>query len=118
MANHDDNSISVIRDQVGVEEIDDNQLSVTRLEQNFPNPFKQMTDIGYQISEPDYISIKVYNIAGKMVRTLVNGVQEKGTYNIIWRGESDSSEKLPNGVYFYRLNTNGFTEVRNLILIK
>jgi flagellar hook assembly protein FlgD len=64
------------------------------------------------------VTLKVYDITGRLVRTLVDANKESGNHMAVWDGRDDRGEKITNGVYFYRLNTNGFTVGRNLILIK
>ncbi|MCK4234241.1 T9SS type A sorting domain-containing protein, partial [candidate division WOR-3 bacterium] len=122
VTNYADNSISVIRGETGVEEVAGNQSSITRLEQNFPNPFTRATCIRYQIpntgSQEQQVTLKVYDITGRLVRTLIDAKKKSGNCIAVWDTKDDRGEKVTNGVYFYRLSTNGFTEVRNLILIK
>ncbi len=84
-----------------------------QLNQNYPNPFNPSTTISYSIDSPGEVSLKVYNLLGKEVATLVNGAQASGSHSIVWNAES-----VPSGVYMYRL-TSGNTQLsRRMMLIK
>ncbi len=91
------------------------------LKQNYPNPFNPTTTIQYTVpaalktlhatSQP--VELKVYNILGKEVAALVNSNQNPGNYQIIW-----DAGNLPNGIYFYRLKVNNFTQTKRMVLMK
>lgn len=84
-----------------------------RLSQNYPNPFNPVTTIKYYLSEPDNVIIKIYNIAGQEIETLINGYQLEGEHIIEW-----CPKGLPSGTYLYRLQTSEFSETKTLILQK
>jgi hypothetical protein len=83
------------------------------LRQNYPNPFNPSTKINYGVKEGGLVTLKVYNILGVEVATLVNGYKPSGTYET-----SLNASKLSSGVYFYSLSVNGFTQTRKMILEK
>lgn len=83
------------------------------LSQNYPNPFNPITTINYSIPTPDQVSLKVFDILGREVVTLVNEKKEAGTHTI----EFDAS-KLMSGVYFYQIKVGSFVSTRKLILLK
>jgi photosystem II stability/assembly factor-like uncharacterized protein len=83
------------------------------LSQNYPNPFNPTTQINYSIKEAGLVHLKVYDILGKEIATLVNENKEAGNYSIDF-----DAFQLPSGVYFYQLRTSGFTQARKMILIK
>ncbi len=83
------------------------------LYQNYPNPFNPNTIIRYQISNPKFVSIKIYDLSGKEVKTLVNGKQNTGSYEIEFDGSSFAS-----GIYFYKLTADNFEETKRMILLK
>jgi hypothetical protein len=97
---------------VGVE--DELNLPVTyKLHQNYPNPFNPLTTIKYQIPELSFIILKVYDVLGNEVATLVNSERSTGNYEI----EYNASD-LSSGIYFYRLQAGSFIETKKMILLK
>jgi hypothetical protein len=83
------------------------------LSQNFPNPFNPETNINYVLKNDGYVNIKIYNILGNEITTLANGFKEAGNYIINFNGSN-----LPSGIYFYKMISGGFTDVKRMILIK
>ena len=83
------------------------------LEQNYPNPFNPSTTIKFAVPEVAFITLKVYDIIGSEVTTLINEEKQTGTYEITW-----SADQLPSGVYFYQLNAGNFTSTKKMILMK
>jgi len=90
----------------------------TELEGNFPNPFNPVTTIKYNLSKQENVSLRVYNIRGQLVRTLVDEVQEGGSYSVNWGSESDSGRNMASGLYFYRFEAGEYKDVRRMILLK
>lgn len=88
------------------------------LEQNRPNPFNPTTTIEYSIWAPGRVTLRVYNMAGKLVRTLVNQMQEPGYHDVVWDGSDDHGRQVAGGVYFARMVSGGETKMRKLILLK
>ena len=91
----------------------ENLPSEYTLLQNYPNPFNPSTNLEFGISELGFVSLKVYDALGKVVRTLVNENKRVGNYNIKFDGSD-----LPSGIYFYRLEAGKFIETKRMILIK
>lgn len=83
------------------------------LTQNYPNPFNPSTTIEYAIPTNSFVRLEVFNSLGQLVKTLVNGEKNAGTYQIIFNGTN-----LASGVYFYRLSANGFVTTRKMVLTK
>ncbi len=83
------------------------------LSQNFPNPFNPTTNINYDIPNSTFVNITVYNELGQKVITLVNKEQKAGKYVV-----SFNASNLSSGVYFYRLKTNNFVQIKKMILLK
>jgi len=83
------------------------------LNQNYPNPFNPSTVISYQIASVGRVSLKVYDILGREVATLFNGVKAAGNYTATF-----NATKLPSGVYFYRLQAGTYSNTKKLLLLK
>ncbi len=87
-----------------------NQFS---LSQNYPNPFNPMTVISFQLAVNSFASLKVYDLLGREVATLVNEELKPGTYEVDW-----SADKFASGVYYYKLTAGDYTETKKMVLIK
>jgi len=96
---------------VGVE--DESKPGNYFLEQNYPNPFNPSTQISYGVKEGGFVSLKVYNILGSEIATLVNDFKSAGNYIVDFKGAN-----LSSGVYLYRLSVNNFVQTRKMILEK
>jgi len=83
------------------------------LEQNYPNPFNPTTTISYQLPVASQVSLKVYDVLGREVMTLVNGRQDAGAYNFNF-----NASDLSSGVYFYRLQSGNFVQTKKMMLVK
>jgi len=83
------------------------------LAQNYPNPFNPVTKIGYRIQERGFVSLKVFDVLGREVATLVGEEKPSGTYSVSWDATGRAS-----GVYLYRLESRGFSQTRKLILLR
>ncbi len=88
------------------------------LNQNYPNPFNMQARISYQIPEPGMVSIKIYNIRGQAVYTLVNEYKPAGYHSEIWDGRNNAGQEIASGIYTYRMESNGFSATRKMLLIK
>jgi hypothetical protein len=84
-----------------------------KLEQNYPNPFNPSTIIRYEIPGVTKVSIKIYNVLGKEVATLINKVQNAGKYEAEW-----NAENFVSGIYFYTIKSDDFTLTKKMVLIK
>lgn len=96
-------------------EVQNSKPSTPNLSQNYPNPFNPTTVIKYEIPESGNVSLKLFNISGIEIATLVNETKEPGTYQYTL---SASKLNLSSGVYFYKLHSGSFTAIRKLILMK
>jgi len=90
------------------------------LAQNSPNPFNPSTTISFTVAEGPavHVSLKVYDLRGNLVRTLVNEVRDAGTYNVFWDGTNESGRNVSSGVYFYRMQAGDFNQTRKMVLLK
>jgi hypothetical protein len=85
---------------------------------NYPNPFNPETTIAYELQEPQQVSVAIYDIQGQRVRTLVDGYQNSGAYEIVWNGCDESGARVSSGTYFYTVNAGDQTATKQMILLK
>jgi hypothetical protein len=88
------------------------------LYQNYPNPFNPTTTIKYDLKQTGDVSLKIYNILGQEVRTLVNTRQEAGYKSVVWDGLNHYGARVASGVYIYRIEAGDFVQSRKMILMK
>jgi hypothetical protein len=86
--------------------------------QNYPNPFNLGTTIPYTLSGDGPVRISVTNIVGQTVATLVEGFQPAGSYAAFWDGRDPTGRAMASGVYFFRAEIGGQTQVRKMVLLK
>jgi hypothetical protein len=86
--------------------------------QNYPNPFNPTTTIKYELPKASYVTIKVYDLLGNEVATLVNGNVAAGYHSVIWNATNNSGAKVNSGVYFYRVSTGANVVVKKMLLLK
>ncbi|MCJ7553943.1 MAG: T9SS type A sorting domain-containing protein, partial [Ignavibacteriaceae bacterium] len=89
------------------------------LEQNYPNPFNPITKINYFVPQISFVTLKIFDMLGKEIATLVNEEKPAGSYEVEFNTvETYRDASLPSGVYFYRLQAGNFSDTRKLVLIK
>jgi hypothetical protein len=110
-----DDTLSLINKVTGIGDDQGSLLEPTsyNLAQNYPNPFNPVTSIKYSIKVAGLVSIKVYDILGNEVATLVNEEKVQGVYSVTF----DASH-LSSGVYFYKINSGNYSEVKKMVFIK
>jgi hypothetical protein len=84
-----------------------------QLSQNYPNPFNPETKIDFMIPKNDFVSIKVFDITGKEITTLVNSVMNKGSYSVNF-----NASNLSTGIYFYKITSGSYSETKKMMLVK
>ena len=89
-----------------------------KLAQNFPNPFNPATTIQYSLPEAASVSLKIYDIAGQVIRHLIEQKQVAGSHQVVWDGLDQSGVPTANGVYFYELKAGEFRALRKMLLLK
>ena len=83
------------------------------LKQNYPNPFNPITTIEYELAKAGELQLIVYNILGQEIARLVDGMKSSGKHIVIW-----DASRFSSGIYFYRMESENFSETRKLILLK
>jgi hypothetical protein len=94
------------------------QPSTFALNDNYPNPFNPSTTIRYTISASGYVRLRVFDVVGREVASLVNGVQSAGSYAVSWHGTDDAGKTVASGVYFYTLESLGQKTTKRMVLLK
>ena len=125
-ANESDYSNSVSTKSYQVPKIGAPQLpEVIALHQNYPNPFNPVTEISFDLPEAAQVVLKIYNVLGEEVRTLVDNHMEIGFHSVSWDGKDETGKDLPSGIYIYRFQVssgnaaaNSFVAVKKLTLLR
>ena len=86
--------------------------------QNFPNPFNPTTIISYTLPNHSLVSLKIYDIIGSEVRTLISSEQAPGVHKVEWNGRNNFGSKVASGTYIYRIRTGDFVQSKKMILLK
>jgi hypothetical protein len=105
----------------GVTAIEDHNADIPLqffLSENYPNPFNPTTTIEYQIPKKTTVNIKIYNLMGQEVLTLVNEEKNTGLYSVNWDGKDNYGRMVPSGVYMYQMQAGTFFDVKKMILLK
>lgn len=88
------------------------------LRQNTPNPFNPNTAITYSIKEPGNVSLKIYNLLGQEIKTVVNEQKQAGEYQAKWDGKDTLGRQVSSGVYLYVLQANDFSATKKMLFVK
>ena len=92
--------------------------AATRLLPNVPNPFNPMTEIRFELGRSQHLSLRIYDVTGRLVRELENSDLAAGPYSRIWQGRDDSGRQVPSGAYYVRLVTDTMIDSRKILLLK
>jgi hypothetical protein len=112
-------TIKYVQEEVFIEEgyrSDIVQLFI--LSQNYPNPFNPQTVIEYSLNSPSQVMLRIYNIKGQLVKTLIDGHREKGFHQISWDGKDEKGKKTSSGIYFYQLKIKDYVEVKKMVKLR
>ena len=101
------------RTVVSVKETHGSLLLDHQLKQNYPNPFNPTTQINFSLTNTSPVTLKIYDTAGHLVSTLIDGILGEGNYTEVWDGQN-----MHSGLYFYQLTANNITETKKMILLK
>jgi hypothetical protein len=110
--------VSVTSTGTGVADGTEETVRRFALSQNVPNPFNPVTRIAYSLAEPSHVAIRVYSVAGKLVATLRDGVEEAGSRSVVWDGTDDRGRKVGSGVYYCSMTAGEFSDRRVMVLLK
>lgn len=88
------------------------------LQQNFPNPFNPQTTIRYTLFSEAHVTMKIYNLRGAAVRTLIEGHRPAGSHAVTWDGRDHLGQQVSSGVYVYRMTADEFSQARTMLLVK
>jgi hypothetical protein len=102
----------------GVERVDQTVPKEYSLGQNYPNPFNPETWINFSLPTRQLVTLEVFDLLGKRVVTLVNETKESGNYKLRWDGLSSGGDRLPSGVYVYRLQAGEFSFAKKMVMLK
>jgi hypothetical protein len=88
------------------------------LDQNYPNPFNASTVISFNVKHDGHVRLDVFNILGQKVKTLVDEFRQLGPQAVDWDGTDAGGRVVPTGLYFYRLVTSDYTDIKKMVLLK
>ncbi len=92
--------------------------SAYALDQNYPNPFNPETVISFSLPKSSNVQIKIYDVLGNEIRTLINEERIAGKHNIYWNSTDNSGKRVSSGVYFYTISADNFTQTKKMVLMK
>jgi hypothetical protein len=92
--------------------------AVDRLYRNRPNPFKPTTEIRYRLARAGRVEVAIYDVNGRLVRTLVDGAREAGLHAVVWDGTNDAGSKVGSGVYWSRMRTASYVSNMKVLVLK
>ena len=90
---------------------------------NHPNPFNPSTTIMYSLNDDSYVTVEIYNIQGRRIKTLTNEFKTKGTHSVLWNGDNNAGVAVSSGIYYYKINVEGqdmkrHSVVKRMLLMK
>lgn len=97
---------------------EDLPVKMFRLDQNIPNPFNPQTVLSYEVATPGYVHLAIYDVAGKLVRTLVDDTRPAGTFEAVWNGQDDGGQRVSSGVYFAKYRAGDQEQIRKMTMVK
>ena len=90
----------------------------TKLHQSYPNPANPTSTIPFSLGDEGHVTLRVYNVTGRLVKILVNKSLKSDIYNIVWDGKDEKGNTVSSGIYFYRLVAGSYTDEKKLLLLK
>jgi len=101
-----------------VSAVDDLPTTRSDLGSAYPNPFNPSTRIAFRVGSPGPVRLAIHDAAGRLTRTLVSESMSAGEYTATWDGNDRSGRRVSSGVYFYRLELDGYSETRKMVMLK
>jgi len=86
--------------------------------QNYPNPFNPTTKIDFALPRSGYATLEIFNVVGQRIRVLVEGELSAGPHSVVWDGRESSGRVVGSGIYFYRLKSQNFSDIKRMVLLK
>ena len=86
--------------------------------QNYPNPFNPRTTIPFAVHSPVHTTLRIYNVRGQLVKTLVDEEMETGRHSMLWDGRDDKGKQLASGIYFFKLTAGLYHQVQKMVLLR
>ncbi len=96
---------------------DDNIVAITSAK-NYPNPFNPVTTIAFNLAKTSNVTVEVFNLEGRKVKTLVNGVKPAGENTVVWNGTDNTGKTVASGIYLYKIKNGKYTSTKKMILMK
>ena len=90
----------------------------TTLKGNYPNPFNPVTTVAFDMAKDGMVKVEIFNVKGQKVKTLVNDYRMAGRYTVNWNGVDEVGNSVSSGIYFYRMQTKGFSSSKKMLLLK
>ncbi len=123
------NNLGIINNAEWVQGVDFNANSILKenqeilsnqyvLYKNYPNPFNPVTTISYELAQSTLISLKIFDISGRLIKTIFKGKQKAGYHSASWNGNDNREQAVSSGMYFLRLETEGFSKTGKMLLIR
>ncbi len=85
---------------------------------NFPNPFNPNTKISFELNEPGYVTIEIFNLRGAKIITLLEETLSVGTHHANWNGNNETEDQSSSSLYFYKISVNGQHKISKMLLLK
>jgi hypothetical protein len=104
--------------KIAVMEVGPPPVMATRLLPNYPNPFNPQTHLPFELEKPGLVTLRIYDLAGRLVRTLVDEEYPAGGHEVLWNGRDDAGRQLPSNVYYAKLETAGIMQMQKMTLLK
>jgi N-acetylmuramoyl-L-alanine amidase len=95
-----------------------NIITKFHLSQNYPNPFNPETTIQFHIARESHTKVVIYNLLGHQVKVLTDKTYQPGVFKLSWNGKNEHGKKVPSGIYFYRMETDGFVDVKKMLVLE